>query len=94
MKQSLGLSRQFELVGAEARIRQIRAEIDDIYRMYPELRGRRLRAVIDAPKGRARRKRRPPTAAERRKISAGMKKLWARRRAEAKAKKTDRAAGN
>jgi hypothetical protein len=81
MGQGNEADRKAALKWAEARAREIRAELDSLYSFFPELRGQvRVRAASGSPDGR--RKRRPPTAAERKKISQGMRKLWARRRAE------------
>jgi leucyl-tRNA synthetase len=71
MGRSDGADRRAALKWAEKRVREIREELDGLYRLFPELRSHA------GP-----RKRRPPTAADRRKISQGMRKLWARRKAE------------
>lgn len=68
--------RQWALEGAQGRLTKLRTEIEEILRVFPEL-GR------GGPKSREpRRSRRAPTAAERKAISAGMRKAWARRKAE------------
>jgi hypothetical protein len=67
--------------GAEARAAELVAELNDIYRAFPGLRRGRGRAAGDgaAPSG-AGRRRKPMTAAQRRAVSARMKKYWADRR--------------
>lgn len=89
MKQGVD-DREFTLLGAEVKVKELKAGIEDIYRRFPELRRRRSSGAADDTAGKVRRKRRPPTDAERRKISAGMRRLWARRRAEARGKRADR----
>jgi hypothetical protein len=84
--------------GADLRMQELRAELDALYRMFPDLRsdgqrvgrGRRATAPTQtdtdtpslAPTRRGRR--RPMTAAERKAVAERMRKYWAERR---KAKK-------
>ena len=84
MAKSSNLQRKWALVGAEARLKEVQSEIDEIYRVFPELRGRQsvsdghnaLKVKRFSPAGRAA-------------ISDGMRKYWARRKAAAaKAAKT------
>ena len=81
MGQRDGADRRAALKWAENRVREIREELDGLYRLFPEL-GGRLQSPDIVGRPAERRKRRPPTAADRRKISQGMRKLWARRKAE------------
>ncbi len=73
--------------GAEAVLKQLRAEIIAIERTFPELAiPQKRRAVRDAFQT-ARRRVRTMTAAERKAVSERMKKYWAeRRKARAKVK--------
>jgi hypothetical protein len=77
-----GVEREWAYEGATVRLRRLREEIEQIYRTFPELRGQRVKSAPAAVS----RKRASPTAADRRKMSAGMRRYWARRKAEAKAK--------
>jgi len=71
--------KKWALVGAETRLREVQAEIAEIYRIFPELRdgsrraasvGKALKSRQFSPKGKAA-------------ISEGMRKYWARRKAAA-----------
>jgi len=72
------LHKKWALVGAQARLDEVQAEIAEIYRVFPELRGRqRTQGHAEqqitrkfSPKGKAA-------------ISEGMRKYWARRKAMA-----------
>lgn len=76
--------------GAQARVAELQAELARIFRAFPDLRvagpGRRARAAvaadITAPVP-ARRRRPRMTAAQRKAVSARMKKYWAERRGKA-----------
>jgi hypothetical protein len=80
------LYRRLALIGAQARLKEMFDELDEIYALFPELRpgGKsRVPSVVGdaprrfSPKGKAA-------------ISEGMRKYWARRKAEAaKAAKVD-----
>ena len=70
--------------GAEARIAELTAELNDIYKAFPDLRGA---AKASAGRGRGseigigrKRKRRGMTAAQKAEVSKRMKKYWAARR--------------
>ena len=80
--------KKWALVGAEARLKEVQAEIAEIYRIFPELRSGRVRAAgVDKP-GKTRQFSRKGKAA----ISEGMRKYWARRKAAAaKAAKANKA---
>lgn len=81
--------RRFALAGAEKRLDELKAETEQIFRMFPQLRGGRRRAAAnpgpaDEGASRARRRRRRRISAEgRRRISEAQKARWARQRAEA-----------
>jgi hypothetical protein len=72
--------------GAVARIEELSAEINAIYRMFPDLRGgrrgtRKASAAPAEPVTPGRRSgRKPMTAAQRKAVGARMKKYWAERR--------------
>jgi len=63
--------------GAEAHIVELTAELNDIYRAFPELRRGPGRGSTTAPTAR---KRRGMSAAQRKAVSRRMKKYWATRR--------------
>jgi hypothetical protein len=69
--------------GAEARIAELTAELNDIYKAFPDLRRRGPSASQVAGGGR-RRKRRGMTAAQKAEVSKRMKKYWAERRTKAR----------
>ncbi len=88
MANSVELQRKWALAGAEARLKEVQAEVAEIYRVFPELRGRSApgRAASES----APRKRRfSPKGREA--ISEGMRKYWALRKAKAKAAKAAKA---
>jgi hypothetical protein len=68
---------QWARLGAEARLREIDEERATILAAFPEL-GRTGRSARQGSGGR---KRRTMSAAARRRMSAGMRKYWAKRRA-------------
>ena len=69
--------------GAEARLGQILAEVEEIYRAFPELRRGGKRTTSEPAKGKRVFSRKGKQA-----ISEGMRKYWARRKArEAQAAK-------
>ena len=72
--------REYARNGARARAEELKAELADIYRVFPDLRGgTRGGREATAPARRARR-RKVMTAAQRRAVSLRMKKYWASRR--------------
>jgi hypothetical protein len=78
--------KEYARLGAEARVTQLHAELAEIYRAFPGLRGRGRQganATTQAAAAPARR-RKPMTAAQRRAVSQRMKKYWAGRRKESK----------
>ncbi len=79
--------RELARTGAEALLKQLRAEIIAIERTFPELAlPRRRHAVVRTVKT-VRKRGRQVSAAARKEISRRMKKYWAeRRKAQAKAK--------
>jgi hypothetical protein len=84
---SLGRLRELAKAGAEAALKQLRAEIIAIERTFPELAlSKRRRAVRRSVKT-ARKRGSEMSAAARKAISRRMKKYWAeRRKAKAKVK--------
>ena len=72
--------------GAQARIAELSAELAEIYRAFPDLRGARIPrpaagdAGTAAPRGRKTRKRRPMNAAQRKAVSERMRRYWAVRK--------------
>jgi hypothetical protein len=69
-------------IGAEARIREIAAELAAIRRMFPNLQNsHHALAMSGAVPAAERRKRRPMTAAQRKAVSGWMRRYWAKRRA-------------
>lgn len=85
MKRMMDLDRRLALIGAEARIQELQSEVSEIYRRYPELRGRRQPGTV--PHSSSSGKRRKTSAAGRRAVSEGMRRYWAKRKARAKAAK-------
>jgi hypothetical protein len=80
--------RQYALVGAQARLDALRAEVQSLLGAFPELARKRgpgaTRAVAAEGKVKARRRgrRRAMSAEERREVSERMKRYWAARRRE------------
>src|SRR5262249_19762687 len=76
------------LRGAEARVVELRSELAEIYRVFPDLRtGRRASAGSTIAIGIAPvkpRRRKPMSAAQRKAVGIRMKKYWAARRAAKK----------
>jgi hypothetical protein len=67
--------------GAEARIAELTAELNEIYRAFPDLRRGATRApASSAGAGKGRRKRKPMSAAQKAEVSKRMKRYWAARR--------------
>ena len=72
---------RYARLGAEARAAELSAELAEIYRAFPGLRGGRGSAAGDAA-ARSNRQRKPMTAAQKKAVSVRMKKYWASRRKE------------
>ena len=78
---------RYALLGAQARLQQLAEEAANIYRTFPQLRGRNGSATAttsgepEAPVARRRRGR--MSAAQRKAVGERMKKYWAERRAAA-----------
>jgi len=69
--------------GAEARIAELTAELNDIYNTFPDLRrGRSSASATTAGAGGPRRKRKPMSAAQRKAVGQRMKAYWAQRKAK------------
>ena len=67
--------------GAEARITELTAELNEIYNAFPDLRrGAARRTPSTAGAGRTRRKRKPMSAAQKAAVSKRMKAYWAARK--------------
>ena len=67
--------------GAEARVAELTAELNDIYKAFPDLRPGAARAPASkAGPGRRRRTRKPMSAAQKAAVSKRMKAYWAARR--------------
>jgi hypothetical protein len=81
-------------VGAQARVRELRAEIDTIVKSFPDLRrgGRSTRGFAEADRHGTRKRgraktRRGWTAAQRKEAAERMRKYWAGRKANKNSKK-------
>lgn len=79
MAKSADVQRKWALVGAETRLKEVQAEIAEIYRVFPELRSG-SRAVASPGAGT---KNRQFSSKGKAAISEGMRKYWARRKAAA-----------
>ena len=68
--------------GAEARIAELIAELNEIYRAFPDLRrgGAARPTASTAGAGEGRRKRKPMSAAQKAEVSKRMKAYWAARK--------------
>jgi hypothetical protein len=67
--------------GAAARIAELTAELNDIYKAFPDLRRGAARLATATPgAGRRRRRRKPMSTAQKAAVSKRMKKYWAERR--------------
>ena len=79
--------REFARAGAEAAIKELRAQITAIEQAFPEFGRPGARRASKAAPVQQRRRRRGMSAAQRRAVSLRMKKYWAiRRKAKGKAK--------
>jgi hypothetical protein len=74
---------RFARTGAEARLQELKREIESIYAAFPDLRGRLGRPQKQAAGRRAkgRRRRQAWSAAQRKAVSDRMRKYWAARKA-------------
>ena len=69
--------------GAEARIEELTAELNEIYRAFPDLRRGPARPTTSkAGAGVRRRTRKPMSVAQKAEVSKRMKKYWAARKAK------------
>ena len=69
--------------GAEARIAELTAELNDIYKAFPDVRGGAARPTVStAGAGGKRRRRKPMSAAQKAAVSKRMKAYWAARKAK------------
>ena len=83
MAERLDRTREWARIGAGARLLEIENERNAILKEFPELRRGAGRSQTGAGSRRGRRK---LTAAARRKLSAGMRKYWAKRKAQGASK--------
>jgi hypothetical protein len=76
--------KEYARSGAAARVAELNAELQEIYRAFPDMRatrGRRIANKSNASASRGhRRRRKPMSAAQKKAVSARMKKYWAERR--------------
>jgi hypothetical protein len=70
--------------GAEARIAELTAELNDIYKAFPDLRRGAASATSTAAAGGRRRGRKPMSAAQKAAVSKRMKNYWAERKKASK----------
>ena len=69
--------------GAEARVAELTAELNEIYKAFPDLRRGSARSATGPDNaGGKRRRRKPMSAAQKAEVSKRMKKYWAARRAK------------
>ena len=80
MPRPTDMMRRLARLGAEQRIVQLRVEAEEIYRQFPDLRSGGATPATEGAAPR-RRRRRGMSAAQRKAVSARMKKYWAARRA-------------
>jgi hypothetical protein len=78
--------REWARAGAEAALKQLRAEITAIERTFPELALPRRRGAVGRSVRKARKRARRMSAAARKAVSARMTKYWAERRKALRAK--------
>lgn len=75
----------FARAGAQARVSELTAELESIFKVFPDLRTGRRKSPGAAQSGApAKRRRRRMTAAQKKAVSLRMKKYWASRRDTAK----------
>lgn len=86
MTQALPSRDQWALKGAAARLKEIDDEVRAILEAFPELRGSGKNLGVSVPEMTigGLRKRRTMSPEARKRMSAGMRKFWARRKAAAK----------
>jgi hypothetical protein len=72
--------REYARDGARARAEELRAELAQIYRLFPDLRGGTSTGRRPTGPARRARRRKAMTAAQRKAVSLRMKKYWASRR--------------
>ena len=75
--------RELALVGAKARLEELKQEEAQLRSDFPEL-GRASRTATPAASGGKRRRRKPMSAAQRKEVSERMTKYWAERRRKGK----------
>lgn len=77
MKRTVEVDRDLALIGATERVKELSAEIERICAIFPELRD----GVGTNPKSGGEKRKRTFSEAAKRRMSAGMRKYWARRKA-------------
>ena len=82
MKRTVEIDRELALVGATARVKELLAEIERLHSIFPELR----RGSAGSAASARNKTKRSFSAAAKRRMSAGMRKYWAKRRAAASGK--------
>jgi hypothetical protein len=94
MAKSSALLERYARMGAQTRLAELRAEIAEIERVFPDLAAPRRTVSVgapantadgetvapDQPVARKQRRRKPMTAAQRKAVGERMKKYWAARR--------------
>jgi hypothetical protein len=72
--------------GAEARVTELTAELNEIHKTFPDLRRGKARSTASTAgaAGGGRRRRKPMSAAQKAAVSKRMKKYWAARKKAAK----------
>jgi hypothetical protein len=83
MAQTSALHREWARRGALARLEEIDTEKSAIFASFPELK-RGIGKLGSASVGGPRKRRKKMSAAARRRMAAGMRRYWARRKAEGK----------
>lgn len=85
--------KQLALLGAQARIRQLEAEAQELLRMFPELKGGAKLLTRAGTEADVVKPKRRFSAEGKKSISDGMRKYWARRKAKMKTARAERPAG-
>jgi hypothetical protein len=71
-------NKELAVLGARQRVVELQAELADLYRRFPSVRGGNAPAASRAPRARTRKL----TAAQKKAIGVRMRKFWAAKRAE------------
>jgi hypothetical protein len=84
--------KQLALLGAQARIRQLEAEAQELLRMFPQLKGGAKLLTQSGARADVAKPKRRFSAEGKKSISEGMRKYWARRKAKVKTTRSERPA--